>query len=202
MLARMSVRRVGKVNREFVPKSASKIPPASGPRGSAGGESGVDTPGVGPIGSPRRRSRVPLGNPGDDHPGADGVPFHGVRLMSQRRARGNAAPARKPEPEKPKANPPLFRVRSGSLKVSVWKNEGEYGAMYSAKIVSVYKDKSDEWQETGSIDGRDLPALALACQEAFAEILADRGQGIEDGSPKDPDGDGDGDDDGRNLPPM
>lgn len=105
--------------------------------------------------------------------------------MAQRPRRAAAAPAAPPPPPKPAASPPLFRVRSGSLKVSVWKNEGEYGAMYSAKIVSVYKDKQDQWQETGSIDGRDLPALALACQEAFAEILADRGQGVEDGAPAD-----------------
>lgn len=115
--------------------------------------------------------------------------------MAQRARRGAAAPVKKAEPEKPKAKPPLFRVRSGSLKISVWKNEGEYGAMYSAKIVSVYKDKDDQWQETGSIDGRDLPALALACEEAFREILVDRGQGVEDGTPTDaPDDAGDGGD--------
>jgi len=117
--------------------------------------------------------------------------------MAQRPARRAPAAAPPPPPPKPAASPPLFRVRSGSLKVSVWKNEGEYGAMYSAKIVSVYKDKQDQWQETGSIDGRDLPALANALEEAYREILADRGQGIEDGAPADKGG---GDDNDGDIP--
>lgn len=124
--------------------------------------------------------------------------------MAQRTARRNPAPAKPAPPPKPKAAPPFYRYRSGSLKVSVWKNEGEYGAMYSAKICSVYKDKSDEWQETQSVDGRDLPALALALQDCYAEILADRGQGGEspDAAGREPgDGDADGDADGGDFPP-
>lgn len=160
-----------------------------GPSVRSPGRFRLDTPGVSPLDSLRRRVVVPGLYTGARHGVPDGSHPHGVCVMAQRRQRGRNAPASHPEPEKPKAKPPIFRVRSGSLKVSVWKNEGQYGDMYSAKIVSVYKDKDDQWQETGSIDGRDLPALALACQEAFAEILVDRGQGVEDGECNDGDGD-------------
>lgn len=120
--------------------------------------------------------------------------------MAQRPRRGTAAPAKRAEPEKPKASPPLFRIRSGQVKVSVWKNEGEYGSLYSAKIASVYKDKNDEWQETSSIDSRDFLALAHALGEAHAEVLADKGQGVEDGAPSGNEGDGGGADNDGNIP--
>lgn len=113
--------------------------------------------------------------------------------MPRPQGRGKPAPAAAATPpaappERP-AVPPIFKARDGQLKLSVWENEGQYGKMYACKICKVYK-QGDEWKETSSIDHQDWPALARLLLDAYAEVLAEKGQGIQ--WPDAADGSGDG----------
>lgn len=61
----------------------------------------------------------------------------------------------------------VFRI--GSIKASIWVQFSENGRPYSVtKLVRTYKDKNtDEWKETNSFSGDDLPKIELAVQKAF-----------------------------------
>ena len=61
----------------------------------------------------------------------------------------------------------VFRI--GSIKASIWVQYSENGHPYSVtKLVRTYKDKkTDEWKETNSFSGDDLPKIELAVNKAF-----------------------------------
>jgi len=61
----------------------------------------------------------------------------------------------------------VFRI--GSIKASIWVQHSESGRPYSVtKLVRTYKDKAtDQWKETSSFSGDDLPKIELAVKKAF-----------------------------------
>lgn len=67
-------------------------------------------------------------------------------------------------------NKPIKTFRMGALKLTVWKNEVEYNGKKSNKftgtLVTVYKDKEDNWQETQSIDSKSFANVSLIFAEA------------------------------------
>lgn len=83
-------------------------------------------------------------------------------------------------------NRPVTEIRVGSVKIAVWKTEGEDGPRYTAgKPQLSYRDKSGNWHnDTASYGDRDLVNLATAALRARSEIArirrADRGQPDQD----------------------
>jgi hypothetical protein len=64
---------------------------------------------------------------------------------------------------------------SGSLRASVWKNEGKddkgnVNEFLSAKVYKAYKDKLGKWQETTSYNISDLPHLSLLAQKIYMDF--------------------------------
>ena len=64
---------------------------------------------------------------------------------------------------------PVETLSDGALQVSIWKNESENGAFYSAKIVRRYKDGED-WKDANSFSGGDVLKVANLMQKAYDVI--------------------------------
>lgn len=63
---------------------------------------------------------------------------------------------------------------SGGLRVAIWKNKGEHGDFYNAKIERRYMDSSNEWQSTESLRSDDLLRAAKMIEEADQWIEQDK----------------------------
>lgn len=67
---------------------------------------------------------------------------------------------------------PAAKFRDGVLTVTIWKNETEDNkAFYSANLTKSYKDSSDEWQETNSLNYDDLLKASNLFQQAYNKII-------------------------------
>ncbi|MCP1469476.1 hypothetical protein J3E64_001151 [Sphingobium sp. OAS761] len=79
------------------------------------------------------------------------------------------------------SNGPRETLRDGNLKSSIWRNESENGAYYSATLSRTYKDKDGELRDTHSFSGPDLlrvSELARKSYERTQELRREeRGQG-------------------------
>lgn len=69
-------------------------------------------------------------------------------------------------------NPPVVKIRIGSVHASIWKN----GDFYSATFERRYQDKDSKWQTSHSFGASDLLALAKAADRAHDAILAQFGK--------------------------
>src|SRR5262245_54627920 len=69
-------------------------------------------------------------------------------------------------------NKPVETIRVGSVKIPVWKNEGDDGIYYTAGQPEVsYRDKgTNKWHTSKSLSGRDLINLAKAALLADSAI--------------------------------
>ena len=73
-------------------------------------------------------------------------------------------------------NLPVKKFRAGGVEVSIWDNEfvgrsGETGISHSVKLERRYKDKSGQWQGTGSLKDADIPKAVLALNKAYEWIV-------------------------------
>lgn len=51
---------------------------------------------------------------------------------------------------------PDATFRDGSLKATIWRNEGENGQYFSTKLSRSYQDQEGNWQETSNLRDGDL----------------------------------------------
>ena len=65
---------------------------------------------------------------------------------------------------------PAFTLRDGTLKATIWKNDGQKGPWFSVDFTRGYRT-DDGWNDTNSIRGDDLLKLAFLAQEAYAKHL-------------------------------
>ena len=70
---------------------------------------------------------------------------------------------------------PELILRDGALKITIWKNEGEKGAFYTASPAKTY-EKDDELHDGHSFVASDLLRLAELAREAHAKIRKLRDQ--------------------------
>ena len=66
---------------------------------------------------------------------------------------------------------PVDEVRSGRVKVVVWRNQTRNGEMLNFRPVRIYKD-GDDWKETPSLGIADLLPMAEALRESFRRANA------------------------------
>ena len=67
---------------------------------------------------------------------------------------------------------PEVKFSAGPVSAAVWLNSGQTkdGKLAEYRTISlqrVYKDKKDQWQNTGSLRLNDLPKAALVLSKAF-----------------------------------
>jgi len=72
---------------------------------------------------------------------------------------------------------PEKKFRAGAVCATIWRNEfldnktGEASFYRTVTLQRGYKDKEDNWQNTGSLRLNDLPRAALVLQKAYEYIV-------------------------------
>ena len=68
---------------------------------------------------------------------------------------------------------PAAKFRDRGLTVTIWENEaeGDKQNYYSVNLTKSYKDSSDEWQETTSLNADDLLRAGNLLTQAYNKIL-------------------------------
>ena len=76
-----------------------------------------------------------------------------------------------------KNNQPEKRFRAGAITVTVWRNEvlnqktGELAVFRTISTQRGYKDKNEQWQNTGNMRVNDLPRLQLLLNKAYEYLV-------------------------------
>ncbi|MFH1399594.1 MAG: hypothetical protein ABIG95_05790 [Candidatus Woesearchaeota archaeon] len=76
-----------------------------------------------------------------------------------------------------KGNLPEKKYSTGSISATIWKNQAQSkttGQPVEFKTITLqrrYKDKSGEWQSSGSFRTSDLPKAALVLNKAYEFLL-------------------------------
>ena len=65
------------------------------------------------------------------------------------------------------ANQPTETLRDGSLKATIWKNEGEKGAFFSVNLSRTYKDEAGNYHDSDSFSGTELLCIAHLATRAY-----------------------------------
>ncbi len=65
------------------------------------------------------------------------------------------------------ANQPTETLRDGSLKATIWKNEGEKGAFFSVNLTRTYKDDAGNYHDSDSFSGTELLRIAHLATRAY-----------------------------------
>lgn len=68
------------------------------------------------------------------------------------------------------ANQPAHTIRSGAIKVTIWRNEGEKGPWYSATPSRSYK-QGDSWKDSDSFGEDDLLTVSKLLDMAHSWIM-------------------------------
>ena len=68
--------------------------------------------------------------------------------------------------EEPENKGPIEVIRDGTIKASIWQNEGENGTYLKVKFSGAYQ-KDGEWHDTDSFSGRELLAIAEVARQAY-----------------------------------
>ncbi len=67
-------------------------------------------------------------------------------------------------------NKPISKIRDGSHKATIWKNQGETGAFYSVTFSRTYKDAQGNLRDADSFSGSGLLKIARLVVMAYDEI--------------------------------
>ena len=71
---------------------------------------------------------------------------------------------------------PVLELRAFPLKAAAWENPGKDGhPWYSVKLTRVYKDAQGKWQETQSLNDRDLLAASALLLEVWRTLAVKEG---------------------------
>lgn len=68
------------------------------------------------------------------------------------------------------ANQPTETLRDGSLKATIWKNEGEKGAFFSVNLSRTYKDEAGNYHDSDSFSGSELLRIAHLASRAYDQV--------------------------------
>src|SRR4051794_31331409 len=98
----------------------------------------------------------------------------GTRMSEE----GKAPASRPAEPEERQephvSRSPEYKAHYGRVQAAVWKRELDGRTSYSVTVTRSYKDKSDQWQRTSSLDEEDLLPGAKALDDAYTWIQRQR----------------------------
>ena len=68
-------------------------------------------------------------------------------------------------------NPPVDKLKVGSVYASIWQRVTEKGIFFSVTFERRYKDAQGKWQSTQSFSGEDLLALSKLADQAHTKTL-------------------------------
>lgn len=67
-------------------------------------------------------------------------------------------------------NKPTETLRDGSLKATIWKNEGEKGPFFSVSLTRIYTDPAGNYHDSDSFSGSELLRIAHLASRAYDRI--------------------------------
>jgi len=67
-------------------------------------------------------------------------------------------------------NKPTETLRDGSLKATIWKNEGEKGPFFSVSLTRIYTDDAGNYHDSDSFSGSELLRIARLASRAYDRI--------------------------------
>lgn len=65
---------------------------------------------------------------------------------------------------------PTETLRDGSLKATIWKNEGEKGPFFTVNLTRTYQDGSGNYQDSDSFSGNELLRIARLAGRACDRV--------------------------------
>lgn len=71
---------------------------------------------------------------------------------------------------KKNANQPASTLRDGSLKATIWKNEGENGPRYSVNLSRTWRDEQGNYHDSDGFSGSEVLRIARLANIAYDEI--------------------------------
>lgn len=75
---------------------------------------------------------------------------------------------------------PAATVRDGSLKATIWQNEGEKGAYFSVQITRTWKDEQGTYHDSDRFGRNELLRVAHLATRAYDELAKLHAQTGED----------------------
>ena len=66
-----------------------------------------------------------------------------------------------------KTKKPFHTIRDGSLKATIWRNEGEKGSFYSVELTRTYTDHNGKYHNTTSFSGSDILLISYLASKAY-----------------------------------
>jgi hypothetical protein len=72
-------------------------------------------------------------------------------------------------------NKPVFDVKLGRIKATVWANETPKGVRHNVNVLRIYKD-GDDWKESASFGRDDLLLLIKVLDIAHTKIFEQQNQ--------------------------
>ena len=79
-------------------------------------------------------------------------------------------------------NKPIHTIRYGSVRATIWRNEGEKGFFHTVTVSRSWRDEKNEWHDSQSFHFKDLPHLAKAVSDAHSWIAWQEGEAARRGS--------------------
>ncbi len=64
-------------------------------------------------------------------------------------------------------NKPEDILRDGSLKASIWRNEGDKGPYFTTTLAKTYEDRDGNLRDTHSFNGADLLRISELSRQAY-----------------------------------
>ena len=61
-------------------------------------------------------------------------------------------------------------LRDGSLKATIWTNDGQKGTFYSVDFSRTYKDEQDGYRDSKSFSGSELLRIAHLASKAYDRV--------------------------------
>ena len=76
-------------------------------------------------------------------------------------------PSEQQNGQRPRNRPPADVLRDGSLKATIWENEGEKGVYHSTTLAKTFEDKSGKLRDTHSFSSSDLLRVSELARQAY-----------------------------------
>ena len=69
------------------------------------------------------------------------------------------------------SNPPAETLRDGSLKATIWRNEGESGPYFTTTFAKTYETQNGKLRDTTGFTGPELLRVAELARAAYAHTI-------------------------------
>ena len=81
-------------------------------------------------------------------------------------------------------NRPVEVIRDGSLKATIWENEGENGILYSTTLARTYHANDGSLKDSHSFSGSELLRVAELARQAYGAVSAFRRDQVPEPEPQ------------------